>query len=276
MSMLIREHQGESDVWRIVRPPSSQDEDLRQLHRERLALTTESTRHVNRIKGLLAGCGIALEVDGSFRDQLSAVRLWDGTPLPPELHQRLLREYDRWQFARRQLLDLDSLRDRRIRRDDTPHVDLVRRLLELRAIGVNSAWLFVREFFAWRQIKNRRELAALAGLTPTPYQSGDVEHEQGISKAGNKRMRWMLVEIAWSWLRWQPQSGLARWYQRRFGEGSPRQRKTGIVALARKLLVALWKYLDRGEIPAGAELVTWEQKITGRPPAAKRRANASA
>jgi transposase len=276
LSMLIREHQGERDVWRIVRAPSIQDEDQRQLHREIMALNTESTRHINRIKGLLAGCGLALDVDTSFRDQLSEVRLWDGTQLPAELHQRLLREHDRWLLLRRQLLDLDSLRDRRLRRDDTPHVELVRRLMELRAIGINSAWLFVREFFAWRQIKNRRELAALAGLTPTPYQSGDLEHEQGISKAGNKRMRHMLVEIAWSWLRWQPQSALARWYLRRFSAGSPRQRKTGIVALARKLLVALWKYLDRGEIPAGAETVSWEQKATGRAPIVKRRAIATA
>lgn len=275
LSMLIREHQGEPGVWRIVRPPSVDDEDQRQLHRELIALNMESTRHVNRIKGLLASCGLALEVDDEVPQRLPELRLWDETPLPPELHQRLLREHARWQLVQRQSLDLHNLRNRRIRRDDTPHVDLVRRLLELRAIGVNSAWLFVREFFAWRQIRNRRELAALAGLTPTPYQSGDVEHEQGISKAGNKRVRWMLVEIAWGWLRWQPQSALARWYQRRYGAGSSRQRKLGIVALARKLLVALWKYLDRGEIPAGADLVAWEQKITGRVPVAKRAAIAT-
>jgi len=180
------------------------------------------------------------------------------------LHQRLVREHVRWQLVRRQIKDLDNLRDRRLRRDETPQIELVRRLMELRAIGTNSAWLFVREFFAWRQIRNRRELAALAGLTPTPYQSGDVAHEQGISKAGNHRMRTMLVEIAWCWLRFQPQSELAQWYQRRFGPGNSRQKKIGIVALARKLLVALWKYLDRGEVPAGAELTTWEQKVNAR------------
>jgi len=211
------------------------------LDRELLALKVESTKHVNRIKGLLASCGLTVEVDDTLPTLLAELRSWDDLPLPPELHQRLVREHVRWQLARRQIKDLDNLRDRRLRGDETPQIELVRRLMELRAIGTNSAWLFVREFFAWRQIRNRRELAALAGLTPTPYQSGDVAHEQGISKAGNHRMRTMLVEIAWCWLRFQSQSELAQWYQRRFGQGNSRQKKIGIVALARKLLVALWK-----------------------------------
>lgn len=270
LSMLIRYQQGEKGLWRIVRAPSVEDEDRRQLHREILALNIESTRHINRIKGLLAGCGIALEVDHTLPELLSQARLWDGSSLPPDLHQRLLREHARWELVKRQIMDLDNLRGRRIRQDQTPHIDLVRRLLELRAIGTGSAWLFVREFFGWRKIRNRRELAALAGLTPTPYQSGDTDHEQGISKAGNRRMRWMLVEIAWSWLRYQPQSELALWYQRRFGQANARQRKIGIVALARKLLVSLWKYLEHGEVPKGAELTTWEQKLNGRAPLAKR------
>jgi transposase len=264
LTMLIRHCRGEEDVWRTVRVPTSYDEDQRQLHRELRALKVESTRHVNRIKGLLASCGMAVEVDDSFLEYLSELRSWDDLPLPPELHQRLVREHVRWQLVRRQIRDLDNLRDRRLRGDETPQIELVRRLMELRAIGTNSAWLFVREFFAWRNIRNRRELAALAGLTPTPYQSGDSAHEQGISKAGNRHIRTMLVEIAWCWLRFQPQSELALWYQRRFGQGNSRQKKVGIVALARKLLVALWKYLERGEVPAGAELTTWEQKVNAR------------
>lgn len=128
-------------------------------------------------------------------------------------------------------------------------------LLNLKGIGENSAWLLVREFFGWRGIRNRRELASLAGLTPTPYDSGESRREQGISKAGNRRVRWMMIELAWGWLRYQPSSELSQWYQRRFGEGNTRLRKLGIVALARKLLVALWKYLETGEVPAGAELV---------------------
>jgi transposase len=119
------------------------------------------------------------------------------------------------------------------------------------------------------QIKNRRELGALAGLTPTPYQSGDSEREQGISKAGNARLRTMAIEIAWGWLRYQPESELSVWYRRRFGEGNTRLRKVGIVALARKLLVALWKYLEHDELPAGAVVSAWEVKLNGRLPASK-------
>jgi transposase len=131
----------------------------------------------------------------------------------------------------------------------------------LRAVGARSAWVFVLELFAWRRIKNRRELASLAGLTPTPYSSGESCHEQGISKAGNRRLRTMLVEIAWCWLRFQDQSALSQWYRQRFGSGSIRQRKIGIVALARKLLIALWKYLEHGEVPEGAKLTDWKTKL---------------
>ena len=131
---------------------------------------------------------------------------------------------------------------------------MVRRLLRLRGIGENSAWLLVMEFFAWRQFRNRREVGALAGLTPTPHQSGDDGQERGISKSGNVPVRAMMIEIAWGWLRFQPESELSQWYEERFGQGSKRLRKIGIVALARKLLIALWRYLEYGEIPAGARL----------------------
>ena len=141
-----------------------------------------------------------------------------------------------------------------------PGVAQVRKLLRLRAIGVNSAWLYVREVFAWRRIHNRRELAALVGLVPTPYQSGDEEREQGISKAGNRRMRAMAVEIAWCWLQFQPESALSRWYLRRFAHGGRRQRRIGIVALARKVLVAIWKYLESDIVPEGAQLTNWRGK----------------
>jgi transposase len=110
------------------------------------------------------------------------------------------------------------------------------------------------EFFGWRRFRNRRELGALAGLTPTPHQSGDTHREQGIAKAGNRHIRAMAIEIAWGWLRFQPESELSRWYQARFGHGSSRLRRIGIVALARKLLIALWRYLETGVVPQGAQL----------------------
>jgi transposase len=127
-------------------------------------------------------------------------------------------------------------------------------LMKLKAIGPNSAWLFVMEFFGWREFRNRREVGGLAGLTPTPYQSGEESREQGISKAGNRPVRTMAIEIAWGWLRYQPDSELTLWFYENFGHGGKRMRKVGIVALARKLLVALWRYLETGEIPAGAQL----------------------
>jgi transposase len=175
--------------------------------------------------------------------------------VPPAFHQRILRDFERWRLVGRQIRDLEAERTRQIRDDQTPHVEQVRRLLELKGIGENGSWLLVREFFSWRQIRNRRELASLAGLTPTPYNSGESRREQGISKAGNRWVRWMMVELAWSWLRFQPRSKLSRWYQGRFGRGNSRVRKIGIVALARKLLIALWKYLEKGEVPPGAEVV---------------------
>jgi transposase len=135
----------------------------------------------------------------------------------------------------------------------------VRRLLDLKGIGENGAWLLVEEFFAWRTFGNRRELGSLAGLTPTPYASGESRREQGISKAGNRRVRWMMVQLAWCWVRYQPQSALSQWYVTRFGVGNSRSRKIGIVAVSRKLLVALWKYLETGDPPEGAEVNGWDK-----------------
>jgi transposase len=263
VNMLIRYQAGESKVWSVVWVPSVADEDHRQLHRELQELKDDRTRHNNRIKGLLASQGLALEVvDELLPSWLVAARLWDGTQLGADLQSRLVREYERWQFVHRQVLDLSKERRRRILCDDTAHVGMVRRLLGLAGIGVNGAWLLVYEFFAWRRLQNRKQAGALVGLTGTPYQSGGCEREQGISKAGSKRMRKMLVELAWCWLRWQPESALSQWYARRFGTGKGAARKIGIVAVARKLFIALWKYLERGEIPAGAKLVDWRSKLT--------------
>jgi transposase len=254
VTMLIRYHSGEKRVWSVVHVPSVEAEDKRHLHRELGTLKSDRTRHTNRIKGLLAGQGVRLPVKGDFLERLERVRLWDGSPLPPGLQSRLRQEYACWQFVNRHIQELEAERAEMLRTSTDPSVEQVRQLLRLRAIGENSAWLFVMEFFGWRAFRNRREVGSLAGLTPTPYQSGDEMREQGISKAGNRPIRAMAVEIAWSWLRYQPQSELSLWFQRRFAHGSKRVRKIGIVALARKLLVALWRYLAFGEIPAGAQL----------------------
>jgi transposase len=265
-NLLLRYYHGEEKAWSIVRVPSATAEDGRQLHRELESLKDERTEHVNRIKGLLASQGLAApKVDKGFAAWLEAARLWDGSAVCAELQKRLLREQERWQQVERQIKELEHERRQRIRRDETPHVDKVRSLLSLWGLGLNGAWLLVYEMFAWRQFANRKQVGGCVGLTPTPYQSGDSRREQGISKAGNRRLRRLMVELAWCWLRWQPDSELSRWYTRRFGVGNGRSRKIGVVALARKLLIALWKYLETGEIPAGARLATWQGKVKGCP-----------
>jgi transposase len=254
VSMLIRWHNGEKKVWCVVRVPTVSDEDHRQLHRELIELKGQRTEHTNRIKGLLAGLGLSIFVDAKLPERLDKLQQWDGAGVPPSLRQRILREFERWRLVGRQISELEAERTDRIRHDPSPEVEKVRRLLRPKGIGENGAWLLVWEFFSWRSIRNRRELASLAGLSPTPYDSGGTRCEQGISKAGNRRVRWMMIQLAWGWLRYQPNSELSRWYQRRFGQGNSRLRKVGIVALARKLLIALWKYLETGHAPAGAEM----------------------
>jgi transposase len=174
--------------------------------------------------------------------------------MPLGLKRRLVREYERLEMVKGQVEQVEAERADLVRTSGSPDVEKVRQLRELRGIGINSAWLYVMEFFGWREFRNRREVGALAGLVPTPHQSGDEAWERGISKAGNRYIRSMAIQIAWAWLRWQPQSKLSRWYEERFGNGSPRLRRIGIVALARKLLVDLWRYLQHGVIPEGAEL----------------------
>jgi transposase len=266
LTMLIRYHGGERKVWSVVNVPSVTEEDGRQLHRDLLKLKGERTQHINRIKGLLAGCGLAVAMIGDdFLEVIEGLRTWDGQAVLPGLQQRLRREYERLRFVDRQIKDIANEQARQIRTATAdPAIEQMRCLLGLRAIGVNSAWLFVKEFFVWRQIRNSRQLGSLAGLTPTPYQSGGSSHEQGISKAGNRRLRTMAVEIAWCWLQWQPLSELSHWYWRRFGRGNQRLRRIGIVALARKLLVALWRYLETGELPAGAQTLDWRVKMGSR------------
>ena len=254
LNMLMRYYSGEEEVWSVVHVPSVEAEDKRHLHRQLSTFKVDRTRHISRIKGLLAIQGLNLPIHIDFLDTLKAARLWDGSLLPPGLCARVEREYASLRYVEQQIKELEAERDELIETSDDPSVVKVRQLMKLRAIGPNSAWLFVMEFFGWRQFRNRREVGGLSGLTPTPYQSGGESREQGISKAGNRPVRAMAIEIAWAWLRYQPDSELTLWFYENFGHGGKRMRKVGIVALARRLLVALWRYLETGEIPAGAQL----------------------
>lgn len=254
LQMLARYHLGDTRVWKVVRPPSVAAEDARQLHRELLALRAERTRHSNRIGGLLATQGVKLPVRRDFRERLAEVRLWDGSPLPAGLQARLRREFARWEFVQQQLHVVVTARKELLATSDAPAIAMVRKLLQLKGIGIESAWLLVMEFFAWRDLRNRRQTGALAGLTGTPKASGTKSYEQGISKAGNERVRVLMIELAWGWLRHQPDSALSQEFEKRYGGGSKAQRKIGITALARKLLDDLRRYLDFDELPAGAVL----------------------
>ncbi len=254
LAMLMRYELGERGLWSVVRVPGVDDEAARHLHRELKTLKKDRTRHSNRIKGWLANCGLKAQVDRHLLTQLEALRLWDGSPVPSELCRRIKCEMARRDLVNQQILQIKCERRRLLRESKSKHVEQVRQLMRLRAIGENSAWVYATEFFGWRKFRNRREVGGLSGLTPAAQESGEQRRDLGISRAGNRHIRAMAVEIAWAWLRFQPASELSRWYERRFGHGSKRLRKIGIVALARKLLIKLWQYLETGALPEGAVL----------------------
>jgi transposase len=254
LSMLIRYHEGERQVWQVVNVPSVEAEDQRHLHRDLETLKRERASTTARIKGLLSSQGIQVTSLTKLPEQLDALRLWDGSPIPPGLRQRMLRVYAQYTFLSEQIAAVEAARRTQLQASTDARIEKVRQLMQLKGIGINGAWLLVMEFFGWRAFKNRREVGGLAGFTPTPYQSGESAREQGISKSGNRHVRWMTTELAWSWLRYQPESALSVWFRERFGSGGKRLRRIGIVAVARKLLIALWRFLETGVLPEGAVL----------------------
>jgi transposase len=254
LRLLIRYWGGEKKVWSVVRVPSPEAEDARHVHRELMTLKRDRTRVTNRIRAALATQGVLdIELSAGFETWLEELRLWDGWGLGDHLRVRLRREWELREWLTAQIQAVERDRARLLRTSADPAMEQVRQLMLLKGIGINSAWLYVMEFFAWREFRNRREVGALAGLTPTPHQSGDLDQERGIDKAGNRQVRAMAIEIAWGWLRFQPESRLSHWYEERFAHGSSRIRRIGIVALARKLLIELWRYLETGALPEGAE-----------------------
>ena len=249
LAMLLRWHGGERRLWSVLRAPTAEQEDARRVERELDRLTNERTAHLNRIGSLL--------VMHNLRAGRVGGRAWGkwwsehAPEVAPALRSEIERELERLALVQRQVKLIDACKQQEVANKKHP---LVAALSRLRSIGPISAWKLDKELFGWRRFNNRRQLAASVGLTPTPYDSGRSQVEQGISKAGNKRVRSLLVELAWSWLRYQPDSELSRWYQKRFAAAGKRMRRVGIVALARRLVIALWRYLQHGEIPAGAQL----------------------
>ena len=251
---LLAYKRGEPRVCAMVKAPTPEEEDQRRVSRERQTLTAERVQHVNRIKGLLFAQGIRdyEPLRRDRRQRLDALTTGDGRPLPPHLKTQIRRELDRLELLLEQIRTVEAERDALLERARTaeaaPTPGL---LLGLKGIGADIAGILWAEGL-FRSFANRRQVAAYAGLAPTPWKSGSIDREQGVSKAGNPRLRTIMIQLAWLWLRHQPHSALSQWFKDRVRASGSRQRKTTIVALARKLLVALWKYVTAGVVIEGA------------------------
>ena len=251
---LVQHGRGERYAWSVVRVPSRQAEDGRQLNREIAVLQSEQRQHRTRIQSLLFAQGRDVKVTARLTRELATLTCWDGQPLGADLRERIGRELQRLQMVEQQLKQLRQEQAARLKQQRTPALEKIRLLQQLCGLAMTSSWIFVMELFGWRQFSNRRQLAGALGLAPMPYQIGDSSREQGISRGGNGRVRAMAIEIAWSWLRYQPRSALSQWYQQRFGSGGKRLRRIGIVAMARRLMIDLWRYIEHGIVPPGAVL----------------------
>jgi transposase len=256
---LLAHKRGEPRVCAMVRVPTPEEEDRRRLCRELKSLIGERVRHVNRLKGLFFAQGIGdYEPRRSDRrERLDGLRTGDGRPLPEHLKALARRELDVIELLNAQIEEVKAGRDALLAaaRATASPPGPVAMLLGLKGVGPGFAGALWSEGL-FRHFDNRRQVAAYAGLAPTPWQSGRVDHEQGVSKAGNPRLRAVIVEMAWLWLRHQPDSALARWYRDRVRRDGGRMRKVAVVALARKLLVALWKYVTAGVVIEGAAMKT--------------------
>ncbi|MFP3605921.1 IS110 family transposase [Paraburkholderia sp. SIMBA_053] len=246
---------GERGRMRVIRVPSPQDEASRHLMRDRGQLQKEVLQHRDRMRKLLVTLGCWDEVDGrKFAGRLARgeLRCHDGAPLPAELRERLLRECERLTLAEQQLAVLEKTRQTSL---PEPARERIAHLTRLNGIGPVGGSRLALELF-WRQFSNRRQVGACVGLAPQPFDSGESQVDQGISKQGNRRVRALLIEMAWSWIRYQPASALTQWFNHRTQGTGPnrRARRIAIVAVARRLAIALWRYLKDGVIPAGAQL----------------------
>jgi len=254
---LLAHQRGEPRVCAMVRVPTPEEEDRRRVSRELKALTAERVRHVNRVKGLLFSQGISgyEPLRRDRRARLEQHRTGDGRPLPDHLRRQINRELDRLELLLEQIKTVTAERDDLLASAAEGTVPTpATALLPLKGIGPDFASVLWQEGL-FRHFDNRRQVAAYAGLAPTPWQSGSVDREQGVSKSGNPRLRTTMLQLAWLWLRHQPDSALSRWFHQRVGMHG-RIRKVMITALARKLLVAFWRYVTAGVVIEGATMKT--------------------
>jgi transposase len=252
---LMAHLRGEPRVVRIVQVPSVEQEDARRASRERERLVKEQTAHSNRIKALLRLSGMAVGYPRrrDWLRWLAQQRDWQGQPLSPHLLSEVTREHGRLMLVRQQLAELEQAQAAQVAPVPQAMAERRDQLQRLKALGPSFATTLTSELF-YKDFDNRRQVAAYCGLPPSPWRSGGIDREQGISKAGNPRARVKAIELAWLWLRHQPESELSRWFNTRTANAGKRARRIAIVALARKLIVALWRYLTTGLVPAGATL----------------------
>lgn len=246
--MLVRACWGERHVWSEVHVPSVTAEAARQVSRERTALTQEQTRLINQMRGWLATWGAMLPPRRTA-EWWTTVRDWAGAPLPAEIQTRLARADERSAVLRRQIAELDGQQQTAV--TAAAPASAVRQLVQLKGVATTSASVLLDEGLVWRAFRNRRQIGGFLGFAPTPYDSGESTREQGISRAGSNRLQSISIQLAWNWVRWQPNSALTQWYRDHFGTGK-RARRIGIVAVARRLVIALWRYVTTGVVPAGA------------------------
>ena len=249
VAILMRVCGGERDVWREVRVPTLAEEATRHGSRERSQLVQDATRLVNQMRSVLATWGAQLPArrPGAW---WTTVCDWTGSPLPPAVQQRLAHAQARLALLEDQIAEVEA--GQQARTEPAAAAAGVARVRQLKGIGTTSAAVLIDEGLLWREFRNRREVGGFLGFRAVPYRSGEEARDVGIDRAGNKRWRSVMVQLAWGWLQWQPSSALAQWYGRRFAAGGKRARRIGIIALARKLLIALWRYATTGVVPDGA------------------------
>ena len=253
LDLLMRYCHGYRQSFRVVRVPSKEAEASMRLNREADHLVKERTRVKNRLTSLLVLQGLTnIPLGKGFVNWLESVRLWDGEPLSPADKAESLRLYERYEFLGAQHKAVERAYKEELSTGTSRVAKQRRQLQQLKAIGPKFSRTLSAEVFSWRQFDNAKQVGGMSGLVPTPNQSGDSSRDRGISKASASRVRATAIELAWLWLRWQPDSALSIWFHQRFAGGGPRMRRVGIVAVARKLLIALWKYLEHGVIPEGA------------------------
>jgi len=254
LGLLLRWAGGERRVWSVVHVPTPEAEAQRQLSREIAIVLTDRTRVRNRIKALLATQGIRMALTRHFIKELASARTGDGRPLDQAWRARLARDWAQLQTIEARMRSLAAERAAHIAQSQDRVAAIARRLCTVRGVAEVSAAVFSAELFATREFQNGRQLSALIGLVPVPYRSDQRVRDQGISKAGRAEVRRLALQLAWGWLRWQPTSALTQWFRARFDTAGGRSRRVGIVALARKLVVALWRYVTHGVIPEGVIL----------------------